>query len=105
MNADGSGPGSGSPTTRRATASPAWSPDGTRIAFKSDRDGNDEIYVMNADGTGQTNLTSNAAVDYSPDWQPLPSEPIIFVHGFVGSKIFCGAQELWPNLRNHVSPR
>lgn len=27
-----------------------------------------------------------------------PSEPIIFVHGFVGSKIFCGAQELWPNL-------
>ncbi len=31
---------------------PAWSPDGTKIAFMSDRDGNWEIYVMNANGTG-----------------------------------------------------
>ena len=30
---------------------PAWSPDGTKIAFASNRDGNHEIYVMNADGT------------------------------------------------------
>ena len=29
---------------------PAWSPGGTQIAFNSDRDGNFEIYVMNADG-------------------------------------------------------
>ena len=34
-----------------------------KIAFASDRDGNFEIYVMNADGTGQTNLTNNAAID------------------------------------------
>ena len=33
---------------------------GGRIAFTSDRDGNYEIYTMNADGTGQTRLTNNA---------------------------------------------
>ena len=32
---------------------PAWSPGGVKIAFRSGRDGNGEIYVMNADGTGQ----------------------------------------------------
>ncbi len=51
---------------------PAWSPDGSRIAFHTNRDGNLEIYVMNADGTAQTNLTHNPADDASPDWQPLP---------------------------------
>jgi hypothetical protein len=34
-----------------------------RIAFTSRRDGNEEIYVMNADGTEQTNLTNNSAAD------------------------------------------
>ena len=37
-----------------------------KIAFKSDRDGNDEIYVMNADGTGQTRLTNTPANDDGP---------------------------------------
>ena len=35
----------------------AWSPDGRALAFTSDRDGNAEIYVMNADGRQQRNLT------------------------------------------------
>ena len=35
----------------------AWSPDGRKIAFGKWRDGNDDIYVMNADGSGQRNLT------------------------------------------------
>ena len=33
-----------------------WSPDGQKILFTSNRDGNNEIYVMNADGSGQRNL-------------------------------------------------
>lgn len=41
-----------------------------RIAFSSDRDGNAEVYVMNADGTGQTNLTNNSAWDSRPAWSP-----------------------------------
>jgi Tol biopolymer transport system component len=36
---------------------PSWSSDGSQIAFDSDRDGNRDIYVMNADGRRQTRLT------------------------------------------------
>ena len=35
-----------------------------KVAFYSDRDGNAEIYVMNTDGSGQTNLTNNPGDDY-----------------------------------------
>ena len=41
-----------------------------KIAFWSNRDGNDEIYVMNADGSGQTRLTNNPASDVRPAWSP-----------------------------------
>jgi len=49
---------------------PSYSPDGTKIAFTTDRDGNsnEEIYVMNRDGSSPKNLTNNAAGDYDPDW-------------------------------------
>jgi Tol biopolymer transport system component len=39
-----------------------------QIAFSSNRDGNFEIYVMNADGSGQTRLTDNTEDDNSPSW-------------------------------------
>ena len=34
-----------------------WSPDGKKIAFLSTRNGGDDVYVMNADGSGQKRLT------------------------------------------------
>lgn len=49
---------------------PAWSSDGTRIYFVSDRDGNAEIYVMNADGTGVARVTRNSAIDAAPHARP-----------------------------------
>ena len=49
---------------------PSWSPDGKHLAFRSDRDGNAEIYVMNADGSGQTRLTDDPAADELPAWSP-----------------------------------
>ena len=54
--------------------------DDGRIVFASNRttgegavnpEGDFEIYTMNADGTGQLNLTSASAGDFTPDWQPV----------------------------------
>ncbi|MGH2572718.1 MAG: TolB family protein [Actinomycetota bacterium] len=61
--------------TTAGDGNPVWSPDGSKIAFDSSRDGNSEIYVMNADGTGQTNVTNHSANDFSPAWQPVPAGP------------------------------
>ena len=49
-----------------------WSPDGLKIIFSSDRDGNSEIYSVNANGTSLTRLTNNAAADINPDWSHQP---------------------------------
>ena len=49
----------------------------SKIAFSSDRDGNNEIYVMNPDGTNATRLTNNAAIDDFPDIRP-DGKPVAF---------------------------
>lgn len=49
---------------------PDWSPDGKKIAFTTNRAGNLEIYLMNADGTEPTPLTNNTASDRGPKWAP-----------------------------------
>ena len=49
---------------------PTWSPDGARIAFASYRDGNAEIYAMNANGTDVIRLTNHSANDHDPAWSP-----------------------------------
>ena len=53
---------------------PAWSPDGTKIAFSGTLDGDSDIYVINVDGTGLVNLTSDNggrnALDSGPTWSP-----------------------------------
>jgi hypothetical protein len=55
---------------------PAAAPVAGKIAFVTWRDGNDEIYVMSADGAEQINLTSNPAHDFDPAWFPDGSKMI-----------------------------
>lgn len=69
MNVDGSGVTSLS-NSEGDDRDPAWSPDGTRIAFTSERDGNTEIYVMNSDGSAQTRLTTSPENEHFPAWSP-----------------------------------
>ena len=48
----------------------SWSPDGSKIVFFSNRDGNGEIYVMDSNGKNQVNLTNHRALDAAPTWSP-----------------------------------
>jgi TolB protein len=76
---------------------PVYSPDGTRIAFMSGRDGNPEIYVMNADGSNLRRMTNHPAGDGTPTWSPNGQQlafvsdrtgtPQIYIMGTDGSNV------------------
>src|SRR2546427_4342073 len=59
-----------------SNTTPDWSPDGTKIVFATNRDGNYELYIINPDGTGVTRLTSNTVSDREPSWQPISVTPL-----------------------------
>jgi WD40 repeat protein len=86
VNADGSN------LARLTTSSgsdlePSISPNGSKIAFISTRDGNSELYTMNVDGTGVTRMTSTAsATESAPAWSP-DSNKIVFSRSAGGSTI------------------
>lgn len=68
----------------------AWSPDGSRIAFVTDRDGNFELYVADADGGNSRRLTStHDAQELSPVWTPDGAQ-IVYVVQAGG-----GRMQLW----------
>ncbi len=87
MNADGSGK-----RTLADGGGPVWSPDGRKIAFMKALPGAPdervsrssvrfhEIYVMNADGSGQRRLTRNEVSDDGPQWSP-DGRRIAFLRG------------------------
>jgi hypothetical protein len=83
-------------TTGRAGFQAKWSPDGTRLAFTLATD-SDDVWVINADGTGLTNLTPNTPNSFEADAQWSPdSRQIVFMSsrdqglhsGFQGADIF-----------------
>lgn len=61
-------------TTTGVDYAPCWSPDGKWILFTSERDGDPEIYIMDATGGNLTNLTQLPSTDKDPAWQP-PKPP------------------------------
>ena len=70
VNADGSGLRTLTRIAGVNGARASWSPDGRRIVFVSDLDGNLEIYVINADGSRLRNLTRHPGHDSDPAWAP-----------------------------------
>lgn len=83
-----------------ADNTPDWAPDGTRIAFSSNRAASGsssdfDIWGMYADGSGQRQLTSGTDDDREPDWQPLMCTVIgtasgETLNGTTGDDVICG---------------
>ena len=68
---DGTLPSNITPTqTASSEIQPSWTPDGAKITFASDQTGDWEIFIMNADGSGVTQLTSNTSIDVAPAISP-----------------------------------
>jgi pimeloyl-ACP methyl ester carboxylesterase len=83
---------------------PVWSPDGEQIIFTSGFQGLRQTVVMGADGA---NPTLVADLNYAShlDWGPVVGEPVVFVHGFLGSVMACDGQEVWPRIDVVNRPR
>ena len=77
MNANGSGVVQVTHSTA-ANDYPAWSPNGSKIAFVRELFVGEEIFAMNANGTGVTRLTNNSTNEKTPVWSPNGSK-IAFV--------------------------
>lgn len=83
--------------------SPSWSPDGQRLVFRRWEQGGSaeqveqtDLWVMNADGSGQVNLTNDAASQGDPAWSPVREDAgtriayrqVAWVDGYVTNRIF-----------------
>jgi TolB protein len=64
--------------------SPAWSPDGTRLAFSSSRAGDPDIYVVDRSGGNLHRITSSPGPDVSPVWNRKTGTEIAWVSGRSG---------------------
>ncbi|MAG35804.1 MAG: hypothetical protein CL878_06120 [Dehalococcoidia bacterium] len=70
MNADGSGQTRLTMRPRVSSLAPTWSPDGSRLAFVSWRDGDFEVHVMDAEGDNLTRLSQSDVLEGLPAWSP-----------------------------------
>ena len=66
--ADGSAPPRKITALKAGESDPSWSPDGSQIAFTTNRTGNSEIFVMSSTGTHLFNVTQHSGTDAMPAW-------------------------------------
>jgi TolB protein len=66
------------------TLSPAWSSDGSHLAFSSDKTGDSEIWVTDANGGSPHQITIFKGPDVSPSWNPKTNAQIVWVSGRTG---------------------
>jgi serine/threonine protein kinase len=90
---DGAAGGAGAPTrlvsSSRSQGDPAFSPDGRRLAFESDRSGTSEIWISGADGADPQRLTSfRGPWTNSPQWSPDGRQIVFYARGSGGSEIY-----------------
>lgn len=71
-------------TAGGANQSPAWSADGTKIAFSSSRSGDPEIWISDANGGNLRKLTAFRGPDVAPTWNPRTNSQIAWVSGRTG---------------------
>ena len=75
---------------------PAFSPDGSKIVFTSNRTGTSQVYVMNADGSGQTQLTFDPQPkDQVPDWSPDGSKIAYLADTFGIADVGVSYGDIW----------
>lgn len=83
--------GTGNPNPVNLTQSPSrdrypmWSPDGKKLTFNTDRDGNFEIYTMNADGSNPRNVSNSPSTEGLADWSP-DGKSLVFYSDRPGNK-------------------
>ncbi len=83
---------------------PMWSRDGKRLTFNTNRDGNYEVYVMNADGSQPRNVSQSPKSDEGmADWSPNGSRLVIYSDRSGNKEIYVLdlASGRWTNVSNH----
>ena len=103
------------PASGECAWSASWSPDGTKLAFGTTRDGNFDIYLMNRDGSSPTRLTSDADRNdafpvFSPDGKHIlftswdPSLDVTSAEVFVMNADGTGRTQLTANATEDFVP-
>ncbi|TYP91292.1 protein of unknown function (DUF5050) [Fodinibius salinus] len=93
------------------TGGVSWSPDGSSLAFVDGRSGNNEIYTIGADGSGEQRLTNNSAADNFPHWSPDGSK-VLYTSATDGDQEIytmnpdgTGRQQLTTDTDANLTPR
>ena len=76
--------GKDNPVDSEMNPEPSFNFDGDLIAFRSDRDGNDDIWLMTPDGSESINITNHSSAETDPTWSPDGSK-IAFVSTRTGN--------------------